>query len=182
MKKLPISRNGELVVQKTDCETLLYDLKSHKAFCLNETSSLIWEHCDGKTDVKDFAVENELNEEIIELALDKFQQNNLLKEKIESKIPIDRIERRKFMLKVGGMAAVGLPIVSKIVAPSAVFAQSCAGPGPVPPGNLPPATPQPDAIACSTYCRSVCCNGAASSSVTIPAPGSLCTCNSVVCN
>ena len=54
MEKLPQGRDSELVVQKTDNETLLYDTKSHKALCLNKTSSLIWAHCNGNTNVKDF--------------------------------------------------------------------------------------------------------------------------------
>lgn len=61
MEKLPVRRNAELVVQERDNETLLYDMKTHKAFCLNETSSLIWEHCDGKTNADEFAVKYNLN-------------------------------------------------------------------------------------------------------------------------
>lgn len=42
----------ELVVQEFEKEVLIYDLNNHKAYTLNETSSLVWRMCDGKTSIK----------------------------------------------------------------------------------------------------------------------------------
>ena len=42
MRKL-LAKKDNIVVQKLDDETLVYDRKENKAFCLNETSALVWE-------------------------------------------------------------------------------------------------------------------------------------------
>ena len=49
MNKLPIARNKDIVVQTLDKEVLIYDLNTHKAYNLNETSSIVYQACDGKT-------------------------------------------------------------------------------------------------------------------------------------
>jgi hypothetical protein len=36
-------------------EVLIYDLKQHKAHCLNKTAALVWNHCDGETSVSEMA-------------------------------------------------------------------------------------------------------------------------------
>ena len=48
---MPRARQDELVVEELPDETLVYDLKRHKAHCLNRTSALVWQHCDGRTSV-----------------------------------------------------------------------------------------------------------------------------------
>ena len=52
---IPRARQDELVVEELPDETLLYDLKSHKASCLNRTAALVWSHCDGQTSVAEMA-------------------------------------------------------------------------------------------------------------------------------
>ena len=47
------ARHDELVVQELPDEVMVYDLKSHKAHCLNKTAAFIWNHCDGETSVAD---------------------------------------------------------------------------------------------------------------------------------
>jgi hypothetical protein len=50
MINLPKSRQSEMVVQASGKELLVYDLLAHKAFCLNETSMIVFEACaEGKT-------------------------------------------------------------------------------------------------------------------------------------
>ena len=48
---IPAARKDELVIQEVEGETLVYDLKSHKAHCLNRTAALVWKRCDGRTRV-----------------------------------------------------------------------------------------------------------------------------------
>ena len=64
----PLARTDELVVQKTNNEHLIYDLQTNNAICLNQTSGLVWEHCDGKHTVSDIArqMEKKLGLEISE--------------------------------------------------------------------------------------------------------------------
>ncbi len=47
MNKYPLGRRDNLVVQEIDGEIMIYDLTDNKVFCLNETSALIWQLCDG---------------------------------------------------------------------------------------------------------------------------------------
>jgi hypothetical protein len=49
MNKLPIARNADIVVQTLGKEVLIYDLNTHKAYNLNETSAIVYQACDGKT-------------------------------------------------------------------------------------------------------------------------------------
>lgn len=121
---------------------------------------------------------------MIELAIHEFQKNDLLGERIETLVPDNRIERRKFMIKAGSMA-MALPLIMTIVAPQAVSAQSCSGTGPAPPGNLPPPTPQPNNGDCGNYCGAGanCCSGFLIASTSpIPPGGGVCTCITVICN
>ncbi len=177
MNILPSAHNSDLVVQELENETLLYDMQNHKAFCLNETCSIIWKNCDGQTKTKELADKNNLTEELIELAINELQKYNLIKEKIETQVPKDKVERRKFLVKAATMAAVAIPTVSTIVAPRAVNAQSCAGTGPLMP--LPANAPAANSPACGNYCVSPCCmSGNAVSTYS----GGICSCLAVVCN
>ena len=55
MTKLPKTRNENIVVQEMDSEILIYDLNTNKAFCLNETSAVIYHLCDGKRTVAEIS-------------------------------------------------------------------------------------------------------------------------------
>ena len=76
MLLLPKVRRSGIVVQEIENEVLVYDLKTHKAFCLNETSSIIFNHCDGKRSAKELKRTHQLTDEIIYLALDQFKKEN----------------------------------------------------------------------------------------------------------
>ena len=51
----PKTRNENIVVQEFENEVLIYDLTINKAFCLNQTSKMIWQMCNGKNSVADIA-------------------------------------------------------------------------------------------------------------------------------
>ena len=55
-RPLPEARREDIVVQELPDETLVYDLKRHKALCLNRAAGLVWKHCDGRTSVAEMAV------------------------------------------------------------------------------------------------------------------------------
>jgi len=40
-----------LIIHDLDDETLIYDMESAHAYCLNRSSAFVWKHCDGKTTV-----------------------------------------------------------------------------------------------------------------------------------
>jgi hypothetical protein len=125
MNHLPKARTANIVTQETDKELLIYDLVSNKVLCLNETSKTIWHACDVKTtfDVLRKSTSQDFSDELIFLMLEELQKKNLLSEKIEFEIPMERFSRRKMLAKYGAMA-ISLPIIVAIVAPTSIMAQS----------------------------------------------------------
>jgi len=129
----PIGRKDNIVVQKIEGETLVYDLEDNKAFCLNETSALVWELCDGKRVPTDIASEMGkrlkafVSDEVVYLALDQLSKERLLYDLPDSFH--GGLSRREVIRKIGFASAISLPIVSSVVAPRAAMAQSCDAPG-----------------------------------------------------
>jgi len=123
MNKLPRSRTENIIVQNLDKEILIYDLNTNKAFCLNETSAIVYQACDGKTTIESLKSRHrKLTDEIILLAIDELQKENLLSEKVEG------LSRRALLTKAA-YAAVALPLITSLIAPLAVHAASCLGRG-----------------------------------------------------
>jgi hypothetical protein len=126
----PKTRNDNIVVQEIDKELLIYDLKENKAFCLNETSALIWQLCDGSNsmaEISKFAgkkLNQNISEDLIWLALDEFKKCSLLEESEKFEIDFNGLNRRQIIKKVGLASMIALPIVSSIVAPTAAHALS----------------------------------------------------------
>ena len=48
MKVSPVARTESLIVKEVDGETLVYDLTTDKAHCLNDTATRVWKNCDGR--------------------------------------------------------------------------------------------------------------------------------------
>ena len=124
----PVARKNDIVVQEIKGETLLYDLKTNKAYCLNETSVYVWQLCDGRrtastiSDELSVLLNTLISEEFVWLALDQLDKNGLLEGEVEN--IFEGLSRREVIKKVGFASVVGLPIVSSIVAPPAAMAQS----------------------------------------------------------
>ena len=153
----PVSRKTDIVVQELENEVLIYDLNANKAFCLNESSAIIWQECDGTKTIAEIsqAVGRKLNsnisEEFIWLALEQFRKDNLISNDFAGTFEsvFAGQTRREVIRKVALASVVALPVVASLTAPTSVYAQSCI----------------PFSSSCSP--TSVCC------------PGSIC--NSSVC-
>lgn len=126
----PLSRKDEIIVQELGGEVLIYDQKTNKAFCLNETSSLVWEACDGNQSVSEISqsigkkLNSPANEDIVWLALDQLKKERLIANGGEVVSKFDGMSRREVIRKVGLGTMIALPLVSSLVAPTAVSAQS----------------------------------------------------------
>jgi hypothetical protein len=131
----PCVRADGLVVQALPDEVLVYDLERHKAHCLNHTAAQVWKHCDGQTSVAEMVckLEQEMKtpvpEDVVWLALQQLGKARLLAEKIDAPETGKRISRREVIRRLGWGAAVALPLVTSIVAPTAVEAASCLSTG-----------------------------------------------------
>lgn len=122
------ARQEDLVIQELPDEVLVYDLKKHKAHCLNQTAAFVWHHCDGRTTPTELALlmEKEFDKPITEdeiwLALRQLSKADLLQERVVR--PGDRLatSRRQALRRLGIAAMV--PLVVSIVSPTALASPS----------------------------------------------------------
>lgn len=126
----PKSRRANVVVQDFENEVLIYDLAKNKAYCLNQTSALVWQNCNGNNSVSDISRELsrkskiDVSDEVVWLALDGLKRDDLLEEGDEFEIVFNGLNRRQLIKKVGLASMIALPVISSVVAPSAAAAQS----------------------------------------------------------
>ncbi len=141
----PRARQEELVVRELPDELLVYDLQRHEAHCLNQTAALVWKKCDGKTTLREItkSLTKELHvpvdERIVRLSLDQLAKFHLLDEAetLRTHLPpeIARMSRREMMRNLGVAAAVALPLIVSINAPTTAQAASCVNSGCTPGGQ-----------------------------------------------
>lgn len=126
----PKTRNKNIVVQEMENEILIYNLQTNKAFCLNETSTMIWQFCDGNHSVEQISqnlsrkLNQPITEDLIWLALDSFKKDKLLEENEPFEINFNGLTRRQVIRKIGLVSMIALPIVASVIAPSAAMAAS----------------------------------------------------------
>jgi len=134
MKVLPVARTESLIVKEVDGETLVYDLTTDKAHCLNETAARVWKNCDGRKSVSEISealsVESNtsVKDEVVWLALDQLEKFKLLDEAPARPGFLASMTRRQIVARIG-VAAVTLPMIISIVSPAAHAQGSVAGPG-----------------------------------------------------
>ena len=145
-KIFPKARTEGLIVEELDDEVLVYDMDRDRAHCLNSTAALVWKLCDGRKSAGDLAREvhrtiqksNRKNsqraanppsvqatEELVCLALDQLSRDHLLDKATFAASSVSLISRREAIRRVGIGAAIAIPIVASITAPTAVQAGSC---------------------------------------------------------
>lgn len=147
----PRARAEGLVVRELPDEVLVYDLDTHKAVCLNRTAAQVWRLCDGRRAAADIRKSLEKSaggpvpEELVWLALEQLGRDNLLDARPPRPPALAGISRRELIRRVGLAAAVALPAVASIVAPTPAQASSCL----------------PSGATCttSTQCCSEACSG-----------------------
>jgi hypothetical protein len=129
-KNRPQSRKENLVEQELDGELLIYDLERNKAFCLNRTSMLVWQSCDGKRTIAEIndALGKQLNsgvdEDIVWLALDQLQKENLVDGERFLPDKYGDMDRRDVIKRIGLASAISLPVIAAMMAPTAAHANS----------------------------------------------------------
>ena len=134
--RLPRSRTDNLVIRELDDETLVYDTERDEAHCLNQTAALVWEQCDGKTTAAQAArslqskLDQPVDADLVWLAVKQLQRFHL----VESNGKSPSVSRRDLVLKYAP-AALSLPVIISISAPTAAIIASCT------PQNA-PCTPQ----------------------------------------
>jgi Coenzyme PQQ synthesis protein D (PqqD) len=128
----PKTRNENIVLREFDNEVLIYDLIINKAYSLNETSTMIWQLCDGTHSIAEISQilsqqsNQSISEDLIWLALEGFKKENLLEQVEEIEINFNGLSRRQIIKKVGLASMVMLPVISSVVSPTAANAASLA--------------------------------------------------------
>lgn len=128
----PRARAEGLIVEQLGDELLVYDVRKHKSHCLNHAAALVWRSCDGRATAGDIArsVGGELGadveETIVWLALEELGRKGLLSEKAPKPPAFERMSRRDLIKRVGA-AAILIPVIMTITAPTAYAAVSCSG-------------------------------------------------------
>jgi hypothetical protein len=129
---LPKARHEKLTVRELPDETLVFDHARNKAHCLDRTVALVWQHADGRMSVAEMAalLAHKLGipaeEAVVELALEQLCKRHLLEEPIEPLTGLARLSRRDVLKKLA-VAAVAMPLVMTITAPSARAAGLLSG-------------------------------------------------------
>jgi hypothetical protein len=143
-KYYPLGRKDRIVTQTLGSELMIYDLDADNAICLNETSSLVWQLCDGMHSASDIARDlgakysSPVSEDLVWIALDDLKKARMLEDgEIAFALP-EGYSRREAIKRAGLATMVALPLISMIVAPSALSAQStCIAPFGTSSGSFP---------------------------------------------
>lgn len=130
MKIKPITLKNNIVVQELEKELLAYDLQTNKAFCLNETSAIVFQLCDGKRNITEISdlmsqkLKNLVGEDFIILALNELRRDGLLENDAVFIEYFSKFSRRELVKQVGTASMIALPFITSVTAPRAVDAQS----------------------------------------------------------
>ena len=151
MKNLPPTKNDNIVVQNIGKEILIYDLGSHRAYCLNETLAKIYAACDGKMTFQEFKKLHPFTDDLIFLSLDELKRENLIETIDDYESPFATLTRREAIKRVGLATSFALPLISSLVVPSAINAAS-----PTTPCSNTANTPCPFN---GTFTQGICCDG-----------------------
>lgn len=153
---LPRARATGLVIKELHGETLVYDLERNEAHCLNQTAALVWKWCDGRTRIERITgllqkqFDASVDPDLVWLALKELRRFHLIEESENVFAPAP-VSRRKLVLKYAPAAALVLPLIVSIIAPTAAAAATdpCAAP-----------TGRPDTCPCTSDndCASQNCN------------------------
>jgi hypothetical protein len=125
----PQARSAGLVVEELSDEVLVYDLERDRAHCLNLTAANVWKLCDGKSSPAEIAtrlgvkLEPVEAQEVVWTALDQLGRAGLLDKKITR--PSAAISRRDVIKRLAVAAAITVPVVTSVVAPTATHAATC---------------------------------------------------------
>ena len=137
MQSKPEVRQSGLIVREMDNEILIYDTGNDKAHCLNETAALVWKECDGTKSVAEITrrlsrqLDTKVDERVVWFALKQFDRDHLLEQQLVMPAALMNggLNRREMVRALGLAAAVAVPVVTSILAPTAVQAATCLASG-----------------------------------------------------
>jgi hypothetical protein len=137
----PKARQYGVLVEQVGDDTMIYDTERKEAHSLNRSAALVWRHCDGTRSLQQLAalIGEQLGtaqgQALVTYALDRLASAHLL-EGVPAE-DTDFVSRRDMMrrMSAASAAAIAIPTVLSIVAPTSAMAQS---------GTTLPPDPGPD--------------------------------------
>ena len=134
------ARREGIIVKELGEDLVVYDERADQVHELNRAAASVWRRCDGETPVSDMVArlsdDTELpgDESVVQLALAQLSRAGLLEEATPA-AAVPAVSRRAIMRRLGltGAAALMLPVVTTVLAPTPAMAQS----------GLPPTTGAP---------------------------------------
>src|SRR5262245_4041574 len=120
-------RRGTAHVETLDGELCIYEWTSNTVHALNPAAARVWEMCDGSTRIEEMTavVRRDLQSpgatSIVEHALAQFDRAGLLEPGTFTAVGL-LVSRRALLRRIGVAAAI--PVVTSIVAPTPLAAQS----------------------------------------------------------
>lgn len=92
----PTRSKSDFVIKTTERTILIYDMRENRSFSLNEIMLMVWQLCDGKTDL--FEIKKQLNkkftaslgEEVVWLALTELKTLGFV-ENCDNRAPTARV-------------------------------------------------------------------------------------------
>ena len=149
---LPQARREGLITKELEDEVLIYDCVSHQAHCLNALAGEIWKLCDGRTTASEIAkqladgsrqmaevqwsvIDDQapllINERLVLFGIEELRRNQLLERIDEPRVLPGQLSvaagmtRREAVRRIGLGAAIALPVVATIIAPTPAQAGTC---------------------------------------------------------
>lgn len=125
--EMPLGVCEGISTQKVGDELLLYDKRTHKAFCLNASAAIVWELANGAraldelADLASAALHMPISRDLVTFILDELGRKNLLQSTAAPNTA--PMSRRSALRKLGACAAL-LPVIASISAPTAAQAYS----------------------------------------------------------
>jgi hypothetical protein len=116
----PVARRDGLLTRELPDELLVYERDEHRAHCLNRTAAVVFRHADGTRTIADLAlvvapdVDRATAESVVAEALARLGEAGLL----EGEPVPTGWSRREMIRRVGIGAAILLPVVASVVAPT----------------------------------------------------------------
>jgi hypothetical protein len=120
----PRARRQGLVIRKVSDEVVVYDTVRHVAHCLNPSAALVFQRADGTTSSVGLAaslrqaVDARADERWVDLALDELRRAHLLEEDPTGSPAHPCVSRRLLLRRAGLGAALLLPLVASLLAPT----------------------------------------------------------------
>lgn len=156
----PAARRTGLVVRDLADEVIVYDLERHQAHCLNRTAASVFRGADGTRSLDDLGAllgdgfDREEREAAVRMAIDQLASAQLLDAGLPPGTPAEGPSRRSVLRQAGLGAALLLPAVVSMLAPTpaeaaATCVTACTGQLPGTPCNCTAPSGPPCDSACT---------------------------------